>query len=131
MSYKSRNEFSFTWMIISVFIFIGTELILGGLIGEYVLSRYLSHNLRFLIQGLLNLSSYLIGGFIIGLISPGIRTLEPALGAFLCVSVMLILTFFTPYSFIHFSLLKMMIGGGIAYLLALTGAKFGERLSRN
>lgn len=37
-------------------------------------------------QGVLNLSSYLIGGFIIGLISPGIRIREPGVGAFLAIA---------------------------------------------
>ena len=84
-----------------------------------------------MVQGLLNLISYFIGGFIIGLISPGIRIYEPAVGAFLSVLVMLVLTFFTPYSFLHFSLLKVIIGGGIAFFLALSGAKLGEKLAGN
>ena len=112
-------------------IFIGVELFLGGLIGNLVVGKYMSLSLRFMLQGLLNLASFFAGGFIIGLISPGIRIHEPAVGAFLSVSVMLCLSFFTPYRFIHFSLTKMLIGGGIAFFLALAGARLGERVAGN
>ena len=130
MRYTDRS-FSKQWMFISFFIFIVTELILGGLIGGIVVGKYVSIHLHFMMQGILNLISYLIGGFIVGLISPGIRIYEPAAGAFLSVLVMLLLTFFTPFSFIHFSMTKVIIGGGIAFFLALTGAKLGERLMGN
>ena len=110
-------------------IFIGFELVLGGLVGQVVMGRYMSHSLRFLLQGALNLASYFIGGVVIGVISPGLRIQEPAVGAFLSVALMLSLSLFTPYSFIRFSLFKLLIGGGIAFILALTGAKLGERLT--
>ncbi len=126
-----NREFSKSWMLISFAIFIITELFLGGLIGSVVFGRYMSISLHFMLQGLLNLISYFIGGFIIGLISPGIRIYEPAAGAFLSVATMLLLTLFTPFSFFHFSLTKMIIGGAIAFFLALTGAKMGEKLTGN
>ncbi len=125
------QDFSKQWMFISFGIFIVTEIILGGLIGHYVVGKYMSIHLHFMLQGLLNLISYFIGGFIIGLISPGIRIYEPAAGAFLSVAVMLLLTLFTPFSFLHFSLTKVLIGGGIAFFLALSGAKTGEKLAGN
>ena len=112
-------------------IFIGVELLLGGLVGEVVIGRFMSPTLRFMIQGLLNLVSFFIGGLIIGVVSPGRRINEPAAGAFLSVALMLSLSLFTPYSFIRFSLTKMLFGGAIAFFLALTGAKLGERLSGN
>lgn len=112
-------------------IFILAELFLGGLIGNIVVGRFMSLSLRFMLQGLLNLVSFFIGGFIIGLISPGIRIREPAVGAFLSVSIVLCLSFFTPYSFIRFSLTKMLIGGGIAFFLALAGARIGEKVAGN
>ena len=112
-------------------IFIGVELLLGGLIGDIVVGRFMSIQLRFLLQGALNLVSFFIGGLLIGLISPGVRTFEPAAGAFLSVALMLCLAFFTPYGFIRFSMMKMLIGGAIAFLLALAGARMGERLTGN
>ncbi len=128
-NYGSDSVFSKKWMILSMIIFITTEIILGGFIGKVVVGKYLSISLRFFIQGLLNLLSYFLGGFVIGAISPGIRIYEPAAGAFLSVAAMLCMSFFTPYSFIHFSLQKMIIGGVIAFFLALYGARLGEKLT--
>ena len=129
MKQSKYQPFSSKWMLASMGIFIGVELFLGGFIGEVVIGRMMSLSLRFLIQGLLNLLSFFIGGFIIGVVSPGLRVHEPAIGAFLSVAFMLFLSLFTPYSFIRFSLTKMLLGGGVAFCLALTGAKFGERLT--
>ena len=70
-------------------IFIGAELFIGGPVGEYIVGRYTSLSLQFTQQGILNLLSYLIGGFIVGLVSPGLRIHEPAAGAFLSVALML------------------------------------------
>ena len=123
------RPFSTTWMLASMAIFTGAELLLGGLVGEVVAGRFMSLSLRFLLQGLLNLASYFIGGFIIGAISPGLRIHEPAAGAFLSVALMLCVSLFTPYSFIRFSMTKMIIGGAIAFCLALAGAKLGERVT--
>jgi len=125
----SERPFSFAWMLASLGIFIGTELILGGLVGEYVVGRYASISLKFMLQGLLNLVSYFIGGLIIGVVSPGVRIREPAAGAFLAVALMLSMSLFTPYSFIRFSVPKLLVGGAIAYVLALTGARLGEKLT--
>ena len=131
MGSSETQPFSKKWVLASTAIFVVVELFLGGLIGNLVVGTFLSLNLRFLLQGLLNLISFFIGGFIIGLISPGIRIFEPALGAFLSVALMLCLSFFTPYSFIQFSMTKMLIGGAIAFFLALTGARVGEKIAGN
>ncbi|MBT3345604.1 MAG: hypothetical protein HN712_18655 [Gemmatimonadetes bacterium] len=112
-------------------IYIAAEVVLGIWVGSVVAGRFISISLSFMLQGLLNLASYFIGGLIIGLISPGLRLYEPAAGAFLAVGLMLLLSFFTPYHFIQFSMTKMLIGGGIAFFLALAGARLGERLSGN
>lgn len=125
------QPFSKKWMFASATIFLGTELILGGLIGNVVVGRFMSHSFHFMLQGILSLVSFFIGGFIIGLISPGIRIYEPAVGAFLSVSLMVCLSIFTPYSFIHFSLTKIMVGGVIAFFLALVGARLAEKISGN
>ncbi|MBU3917534.1 hypothetical protein KKA14_18530 [bacterium] len=129
MENLNSQPFSRKWVLISIAIFIGVELILGGLVGNVIVGNYTSLGLRFMLQGLLNLISFLVGGFLIGLISPGIRILEPAVGAFLSVALMLFLAFFTPYSFIQFSLTKLLIGGGLAFGLALYGARMGEKFA--
>jgi hypothetical protein len=130
MNNIERQPFSKKWMFGSMASFITVELILGGMVGSWV-GGYMSISLRFMLQGLLHIVSFFIGGLIIGLVSPGIGIFEPAVGAFLSVSAMLILTIFTPYSFIHFSLTKLLIGGAIAFALALYGARIGEKLAGN
>jgi hypothetical protein len=56
---------------------------------------------------LLNLGSYLAGGVVIGLFSPGLRMLEPALAAAVSVGLTLIIALFLPQSFMRFSLVKL------------------------
>ena len=126
-----KQEFSWKWTAISFGVFVLMETVIGAVIGQFIVGKYVSHNLQFLMQGLCNVGSYFVGGFIIGLVSPGLRIYEPAAGAFLAVAGTLILTVFSPFTFLAFSMPKMMIGGAIAFFLAMTGAKMGERLSGN
>jgi len=123
------QTFSWKWVFISMAVFIGIELILGSIVGGIIVGRYKSISLGFLLQGLLHLASFFVGGLAIGLFSPGIRIREPAVGAFCSVALMLAMSLFTPYAFIRFSLNKMLLGGAIAFGLALLGARIGERLS--
>jgi hypothetical protein len=128
---RGAQPLSWAWVGASIFLFIAAELILGVLVGKLVVGRYVSISLRFMLQGMLNLSAYFAGGFVIGLVSPGIRILEPAIGAAACVAIMLGVTLFTPYSFLAFSTGKLLIGGGIAFLLAMAGARLGEKVAGN
>ena len=130
MSTKEQ-EFSKKWVFLSMSIFIVIELVIGVFVGDLVVGKYKSIHLTFFLQGLLHLLSYFLGGILIGIISPGLRLLEPALGAFLSVALMLSMTLFTPFSFFNFSVTKLIIGGCIAFFLALSGAKIGERIVGN
>lgn len=125
------KSFSKKWMLASMAIFVAVELLLGGLVGEVLIGGYMSRSLRFMMEGLLHIASFFVGGFIVGVISPGLRIHEPAAGAFLSVALMLILAIFTPYTFLRFSLTRMLVGGVIAFCLALVGARLGERLTGN
>ncbi len=124
-----HQKFSWRWVIISMVTFVALELILGGVVADLVAGKHMSLHLKFVIQGALNLSSYFIGGFLIGIISPKVRIHEPAVGAFASVALMLSLTFFTPYTFLRFSPGKLVVGGIVAFVLALTGAKLGEKVT--
>jgi hypothetical protein len=126
-----NQPFSWKWTAISFVVFVLMETVIGAVIGQFIVGKYVSHNLQFLMQGLCNVGSYFVGGFVIGLVSPGLRIYEPAAGAFLAVAGTLILTVFSPFTFLAFSMPKMIIGGAIAFFLAMTGAKIGERLSGN
>jgi len=127
MENNDKTSFSKKWMVFSMIVFIVVELILGGVLGNLLIGRFTSIGLNFLLKGILYLLSFFVGGLLIGVVSPGIRMVEPAVGAFLSVALMLCLSIFTPYRFIQFSLTKMLIGGGIALILALYGANLGEK----
>lgn len=114
-----------------MFAFVASELVLGGLLGEYVVGRYTSLSLSFVIQGLLHLTSFFVGGFVIGVVSPGVRVLEPAAGAALTIVLMMSLTWLTPYTFIGMQPVKLALGGALAFVVALAGAKLGERVTGN
>lgn len=94
-NHSQDEPFSWKWVFISLAMFIGMEVILGVLLGYVVVGRYVSLSLRFLLQGLLNLASYFVGGFLIGVISPRVRVVEPAVGAFFAVAATIFLTLFT------------------------------------
>lgn len=123
------QPFSWAWVVISVFVYLGIELLLGGLVGRLVLGRYVTQMMHLRMQVLLNLVSYFIGGLAVGIVSPGIRIWEPAVGAFISVALVLAFAFFTPYTFIQMSTSKLLIGGGIAFGLAFVGARLGEKLT--
>ena len=129
MSESSSNAFCKKWMWFSFGIFIIIELVMGAVIGELIAGTFKSHNMRFMLQGLLHVTSFFLGGLVIGFISPGVRVAEPAIAAALAILVISLLTFFTPYSFFRFSLGKLVIASTIAFFLALKGAALGEKLS--
>lgn len=116
-------------MLASIAIFTLTEIILGHIVADLILGSYLSIPGRFRIQVILHLASFFVGGFIVGLVSPGMRIMEPALGAFLAVAGVTLFSLFIPLSFFRFDTWKTLIAGLIAFGLAITGAKLGERLT--
>lgn len=128
---KRNNKFSFLWVILSFITFVFVELFLGGFVGQVLIGKYISISLKLTIQALLHLSSFFIGGVIIGILSPGIRIWEPAIAAFLSVGIMFSISMFTPYSYISFSQEKMLVGGCIAFFLSRMGARLGERVVGN
>jgi hypothetical protein len=131
VTHPRERQFSVPWAAASTLVFFVSELVLGGLVGRAVVTRYESLGLANVIQGVLNLIGYFVGGFFIGFVSPGIRVLEPAVGAFFSVALVLVVTLFTPYAFLNFSLTKLLVGGAIAFLLAYLGARLGERAAGN
>ena len=110
-------------------IFIAIELLLGGIVAQLISGRFVGRVAQVRFEMLLMLASYFFGGVLVGLISPGVRTLEPAVGAFLAVLITFIYAFFTPHRLFAFSTNRILIGGIIAFLLALLGADLGERIA--
>jgi stress response protein SCP2 len=126
---KMFKALSLLWVLLSLIVFIAVELFLGGFVGKFLLGRFISHTVSYVIEVLMILSSFVIGGVIVGLVSPTVRVLEPAIGAFLCVVLALSISFFSPYTFMGFTWAKVSIGGGLAFFLAWFGACLGEKIS--
>ncbi len=126
---KLIQSLSILWILYSLVVFIVVELFLAGFVGQVVVGRFVPHTLTYLIEVILIISSFFIGGAIVGIISPKIRILEPAIAAFLCVLLTLSISFFSPYRFMAFTWTKVAIGGGTAFFLAWFGAFLGEKFS--
>jgi hypothetical protein len=60
-----------------------------------------------------------------------VRLLEPAAAAFVSVAMVLLMGVFLPNAFLRFDLMRLLVGGGIAFSLALGGAWSGEKLMGN
>src|SRR5205823_5482905 len=71
------------------------------------------------------------GGVLVGVLSPGVRMKEPAVGALISVLLVFMISFFMPNFFYAFDITKVLIGGGIAFALALAGAYSGEKFMGN
>lgn len=111
--------------------FIATELFVGGFLGELIAGRMLSINTGFLLQGLLNLSGFVLGGFVIGIVSPGRRIAEPAVAGFATMILIAILTIFVPFRYLGYGGSSLLLAGALAAALGAGGAYVGERLTGN
>lgn len=111
--------------------FIAAEILVGGLIGEWLLARVVSINTNFLLQGLINLAGFALGGFVIGLISPGRRITEPAVGGFATMVLISIIALFVPFRWMGYTSSGVLIAGAFAAALGAGGAYMGEKLTGN
>lgn len=128
-SIQTLKKFSWGWMLSSLVVFIFAEIAIAGLFEANLFVSFIPHSFRYLVEVVSFALSFLIGGLVVGLISPSVRVLEPAIAAF--ISVILLLSsggFFTPNGFANFSIMKMLVGGSIASALAAYGAILGEKI---
>lgn len=126
---KSLKHFSWAWMLASLVVFIIAEIAIAGLFQTNLFWSFIPQSFRFLVEIVSFAISFLVGGMIVGLVSPSIRVLEPAIAAFFSVIILLSNGFFTPHGFADFSVIKMLIGGSIAFALAMSGARLGEKIA--
>lgn len=125
------QPFSWGWTLASVLVFGAFQITFGWLAGRWLFTgQYLTENMRFFVEGGINLLSYFLSGLVVGAISPRLRLLEPALGAALVVVATLSVGLFTPNRMLAMGPLKLVIGGGLAFALALWGATLGEKWTR-
>jgi hypothetical protein len=126
------HGFSTRWVMASVVIYTALEIGIALVLAPAIFGAMLaSPMVQMRLEMLMHLASFYVGGVAVGVISPGVRLAEPAVGAFISVVLVFLLSMFLPHSFIHFDLTKIAIGGGIAFVLALMGAFTGERIMGN
>jgi hypothetical protein len=126
------HAFSLRWVVASVVIYTALEIVVAVVLAPAIFgARLASPMVRMRLEMLLHLSSFYVGGVAVGLISPGVRLAEPAVGAFASVVLVFLMSVFLPHGFLQFDLTKIAVGGGIAFVLALMGAYTGERIMGN
>lgn len=128
---SAERPFSVPWVFLSVVLFLACELFIGTWLGPVIVGKYVSPMFHYQVQMLMHLASLYLGGIVVGVISPGRRMMEPAVGAFLSVLLVFLMGFFMPNWFFAFDLTKVMVGGGIGFFLALLGAWQGEKWMGN
>lgn len=125
------RPFSTSWTVLSVALFLAVELLVGSWLGPRIVGAYVSPMWHMQLQMILHLGSFYVGGIAVGVLSPGVRMREPAVGAFFSVLIVFLMSFFMPSMFYGFSLTKVLVGGGIAFVAALMGAYSGEKFMGN
>jgi hypothetical protein len=127
-----RQPFSTSWVLASVVIFTAMEILIAMLIAPAIFAgRLASPMLQMRLQMLMHLGSFYVGGLFVGLISPRIRLVEPAVGAFISVLIVFMMQYFMPGYFLHAPLSRAAVGGAIAFVLAIMGAYTGEKWMGN
>lgn len=132
MTNQGQQPFSWSWTFASVLIFTAMEIAIAVFLAPAIFAGYLaSPMLQMRLQTLMHLASFWAGGVAVGIISPRLRLMEPAVGAFFAVMVTFMMSFFMPTHWMRFDVNKLVVGGGIAFALALAGAWTGERIMGN
>ena len=126
-----KRPISTKWVVLSVLIFTAFEVLLGQGVTKLLEGSTTSHMLMLRIELALMSASFLAGGFLIGVLSPGPRLLEPAIGAAITVVFTFLIAFFSPIVVFQASLSRMVVGGALGFVLALFGAHLGEKLTGN
>jgi hypothetical protein len=131
MTDPAERPFSVMWTIASIILFLAVELAIGTFIGPIIIGKYVPPTFHYEVQMLMHLLAFFLGGLTVGVVSPGRRLIEPALGGFLSVVLVFLMGVFMPTWFFTFNLGKVLVGGGIGFFLALLGAWQGEKFMGN
>ena len=124
--------FSTRWMVIGIVLYTVLEMAIALVLAPAVFAgRMSSHMLQWRLQIVMHLGSFYLGGLVLGIITPGIRIVEPAAAAFVSVALVFLMSFFSPSIMMQWSFSKLVVGGGIAAVLAVMGAYTGEKWMGN
>lgn len=126
------HPFSTKWVVASVVIFTVLEVAIAQFLAPLIFGAMIaSPMVQMRLQMIMHLASFYVGGVGVGIISPGVRLSEPAVGAFISVVLVFLMSVFLPHSYFEFDFTKIAVGGGIAFGLSLMGAYTGERIMGN
>ena len=124
--------FSTRWMVVGIVLYTVLEMAIALVLAPAVFAgRMSSHMLQWRLQMVMHLGSFYLGGLVLGIITPGIRLVEPAAAAFISVALVFLMSFFSPSIMMQWSFSKLVMGGGIAAALAVMGAYTGEKWMGN
>jgi hypothetical protein len=128
---SEERPFSTGWCALAVAVYVAIELVIGHLIGPLIVGAYVSPMLHFEVMTGMHLAAFLVGGILIGVVSPGVRIVEAGVGAFISVALTMTFALFMPGRFLDVPTGKLLLAGGIAFALAVAGAWTGERWMGN
>lgn len=134
VSKKSGNSFSFNWVIASLFVYLGMQVVFGIAAQNFVLPYIVAGHTRFLTEGLLITMGFYIGAFLLGVFSPGRRMLEPVMAAVFAVLIAFSVSHFTPQMGGWFridGLGMAAVGSFLAATFSGFGVYSGEKLMGN
>ena len=124
--------FSTRWMVVGIVLYTVLEMAIALVLAPAIFAgRMSSHMLQWRLQMVMHLGSFYLGGLALGIITPGIRLAEPAAAAFVSVGLVFLMSFFSPSIMMQWSFSKLIVGGGIAAVLAVMGAYTGEKWMGN
>jgi hypothetical protein len=119
MADNMSGSVDWKWVFISMGIFLVAQVTLGVV---FTIFGLLTLGIGFIAFLIFKPIVYFVGGYITGVMSPGITVKEPAIGALLIV----VLSGIFDFHRIHHGLLWIIISAAVAYFCALWGAQMGE-----
>ncbi len=132
MSNASKVQpFAWRWVLGSMIVFVVLEVSLGAGLASLLDERMLSHGTGLLLRNGLQMVAFFGGGLFIGVVSPRIRLLEPALGAVGCILLILVMTWMTPIHVYGFGGTRLLAACVVSFVVAISGAWLGERMMGN
>ena len=126
-SYNNSPVLNLKWIGASMLIFFVVQLVLSIAFGIFGI---LTLGIGFLLFIIIKPIVYFVGGFITGILSPGVTIKEPAIGA---VAITVLGGIFDAGILLQGRMIGTILASILAFIVALVGATIGENMtgSRN
>lgn len=130
---KKTSFFSIGWVVASLFVYLVVQVGFSIVAQTFVTPHIVAAHTKYLTEGLIVMFGFYLGSFVLGVVSPGLRVLEPVIGACLAILASFSLIYFAPVSrfFADADLHRILIGCLIAGGCAAAGVYSGEKLMGN